>query len=173
MRHVALIACSSSKLDRAAAARDLYAPSDLFTKAMAWAGLFTDQTFILSALHGLVRPGMILEPYNARLPRRKSEQDDWALRVLHSLAVQMEGVRGPVVFHLLAGQDYREPLTRNAWRVFDRLGVEGGHGFFEPYAGLAGIGSIKAFLAESVRLRKPLAGTMALPSFQDYSMVRP
>lgn len=71
-RTIALVACSAGKLATAAPARDLYT-GHTFKLARAWAERFADAWFILSALHGVVEPGQVLEPYDATLPERDTE----------------------------------------------------------------------------------------------------
>lgn len=168
-RIVALVACSASKLDHRAPARELYSRSDLFTKALAWGEAFADQALILSAEHGLVELDQELDPYNTRLPRQKAAQDLWGRRVLQQLVRKYQGMRGPVSFVVLAGKDYRLPLYRTATAVFQELQVRGSHGFLSLYEQLEGIGAIKAMLLASVAKGKPLHGTAATCSAQDYT----
>ena len=63
-RPLYLIACSATKLDHAAPARELYT-GQAFRFAMAAAA--DGDALILSALHGLVHPSQVIEPYNVTL----------------------------------------------------------------------------------------------------------
>lgn len=130
-----LVACGSSKLDHAAPARELYT-GDLFQKARAYVEARGARWFILSAVHGLVDPLAVLEPYDCWIGAQdRAWRDDWGQRI----AAQLERherrawpFSAPIV--ALAGKDYREPL--------ERAGIE----LRAPMAGLA-IGLQKAWLA--------------------------
>ena len=63
---IGLVACSKTKLNHAAPARELYT-SPLFRAASAYCERTYDRWFILSAKHGLVDPDQILEPYDLTL----------------------------------------------------------------------------------------------------------
>lgn len=61
-----VVACSGKKLDHAAPARELYT-GDLFRASVTWARSHGLRWTILSALHGIVGPGQVLDPYDYRL----------------------------------------------------------------------------------------------------------
>lgn len=63
---IGIIPCSATKIDRPAAARDLYA-STYFQGALAAAEAQCDRVFILSALHGLISPDAIVAPYDLKM----------------------------------------------------------------------------------------------------------
>lgn len=63
---IVLVACSGQKLAQAAPARDLYT-SDLFKKARAWAEAYGAYWFILSAKHGVLPAGKVIQPYDESL----------------------------------------------------------------------------------------------------------
>lgn len=63
---IALIACSAAKLPSPAPARDLY-QGQLFRAARAWAEAHADAWYILSALHHVLDPAEVVEPYNLSL----------------------------------------------------------------------------------------------------------
>lgn len=115
VHRVALVACGATKLDHAAPARDLYV-SQLFAKASAYAAATADEWFILSAMHGLVHPDTVLEPYDARLDRnpRTPANAAWADGVRGQLATALAG-RSGVVLVALAGESYRAALHPCAW----------------------------------------------------------
>ncbi len=73
---ILLIACVSKKGEIATKAKDLYI-SQLFKSSYRYGkGLKPDNTFILSALYGLLDPEQIIEPYNVTLsnvPKRKDQ----------------------------------------------------------------------------------------------------
>ena len=63
---VALVSCVKSKLSRPAPARELYT-SMLFRGLRTIAERDCDHWFILSAMHGLVEPWSMIEPYERTL----------------------------------------------------------------------------------------------------------
>src|SRR3546814_11271274 len=65
-RPVHLVACVAEKRPRATRARDLY-QSDWFRQARAYVDTPGGRWFILSALHGALSPGRLIEPYNVSL----------------------------------------------------------------------------------------------------------
>ncbi|AVR56171.1 hypothetical protein PBI_NABY_21 [Microbacterium phage Naby] len=112
---VGLVACSASKLDHAAPARELYS-SQLFRKASAYAAATCDQWFILSALHGLVAPESVLQPYDVRLGQLSpAERAQWRLNVSYQLQQQLGGASADVQLVALAGADYRGVLDLLPW----------------------------------------------------------
>lgn len=110
---VILVGCSGSKLDHAAPARDLYT-SPLFRAARAYAEAKGGPWAILSALHGLVLPDQILEPYDYTFEKRhgegpryrKSDLERWGNGVQRDLVRRWP--EGRVVF--LAGSSYFEAV---------------------------------------------------------------
>lgn len=104
-RRVGLVACSGSKLDKAAPASEFYT-SPLFKKSRDWAKANTDEWLILSAKHGLVDPSKRLVPYDLALSSlTAADRRKWAAKVKKQLGdrYDLEGVK----FIVLAGKDYR------------------------------------------------------------------
>jgi hypothetical protein len=104
---VYLVACVAAKLDQAAEARDLYT-SPWFRKVRAYVERTGSPWLILSAKHGLLAPGAIIEPYDETIsamgaPARRL----WGARVLDELA-RVVVVAAPLI--VLAGRSYRDPL---------------------------------------------------------------
>ena len=54
MRRIALISCSKSKQNYPCPARELYAPSQLFSLSYQYAKKVADEVYILSARYGLL-----------------------------------------------------------------------------------------------------------------------
>lgn len=120
-KRIILIACVSKKLDRVAKAKDLYI-SQLFKSSFKYAvKQEPDRIFILSALHHLVNPEDMIEPYNVTLsniPKGKrkpglriltsAEKIEWGKTVIDSLS--MEADLKSDEFIILAGQEYIKPL---------------------------------------------------------------
>jgi len=64
--HIVLVACAASKRREQSAARDLYV-STLFKEARRYAESVSDRWYILSALHMVLDPGRIIDPYEQTL----------------------------------------------------------------------------------------------------------
>lgn len=86
---IGLVACSATKLAWAAPARDLY-QGQLFRAARAFAEKHCDRWYILSAMHGVLEPAQVVEPYDLSLEEVQAEGrgkvlspaplDLWAIR---------------------------------------------------------------------------------------------
>ena len=121
---VGLVGCASQKLHRPAPARDLYV-SQLFRKASAYAEASCDRWYVLSALHGLVHPDTVLEPYDVRLGSSRPSSPgiwDWAAMVKKQLEQELADVPDPVLV-ALAGEQYRTVLRLCGWPY--RVPMEG------------------------------------------------
>jgi hypothetical protein len=106
-RRIGLVGCVKRKLAQAAPARDLYV-SDLFLGRRAFVERTCDRWFILSALHGLVDPSRVLEPYDRTLKDASAaERRAWSALVVEDLKRTL-GNLGEVTFELHAGMEYRE-----------------------------------------------------------------
>lgn len=129
MDSIILVACCGPKLADAVPAADLYV-SDLFKKARIYAER-RGRWFILSALHGLLGPTEIIEPYNVTLKTMPAQKRrEWGQKVREQM--EKAGLIGvPLV--ALAGEDYVKPL------------VEAGLTVAQPMKGL-GIGKQKQWL---------------------------
>lgn len=108
MATIALVSCVSSKLDRVAAARDLYV-SPLFIKARAYAEQVADRWYVLSAEHHLLAPDQEVGPYEKTLNKMpKLEREQWT-RTVFSQITSVTEPSDTIVF--LAGLRYREGLV--------------------------------------------------------------
>lgn len=72
----AILACSKSKLDVPAPARELYTGA-LFKLALQYAESVADRVLILSAKHGVVESTSVLRPYDEKLPTEKHRLAVW------------------------------------------------------------------------------------------------
>jgi hypothetical protein len=107
-RTVALISCGKNKRAERSAAKDLYL-GELFKKTRALVEKNGQPFRILSALHGLVKPGQELDPYDFTLNgQSKVDKREWAERVVAELA---KGDPNEIRFVIYAGRDYRDPLV--------------------------------------------------------------
>lgn len=137
-----LVGCSAQKLDQAAPAQDLYR-GDLFLKARAYAEALGADWRILSALHGILHPTDLVEPYDVCLDKmRVAEVQEWGHSIGCRLHIMLRGSARPIT--VLAGQAYREPLFSSLQgRLYAGQVVA-------PLAGL-GIGQQKAWLIQATR----------------------
>jgi len=107
MPKVGLVGCVKTKRDSALPAKDLYV-SGLFVGRRRFVERSCDSWWVLSAKHGILSPGQMIEPYDLaleRMPARSRYQ--WSLSVLESLDVQVELIAGDVV-EVHAGSAYRD-----------------------------------------------------------------
>lgn len=105
---VGLVACSATKLDRPARARDLYT-SALFRKAARYCDVTYEHWYVLSARYGLVLPYRRLEPYDRKLTDLSpAERFGWAAGIADRL-INEHGSGATFVFH--AGEAYRRHLA--------------------------------------------------------------
>jgi hypothetical protein len=108
-QRIILVGCVKTKRTRATAAKDLYA-SPLWRGRRAYAERSGEPWFILSALHGLVRPDERVEPYNLALADLSArERRDWGARVTADLQVEL-GTLAARRFEIHAGAPYRDAL---------------------------------------------------------------
>ena len=103
-----LIACSATKLDRAASARDLY-QGQAFKAARQIAEQNRADYWILSAKHGLIHPDTITAPYNDYLgAMTKAQRQAWGLMVCEQ--IKAAGLAGQPAL-ILAGKHYAAPVS--------------------------------------------------------------
>ncbi len=108
MRVVALIACSKKKRDEICQAKFLYDKSSLFKKSYLYAGLLTDEIYILSTKYGLVKDSDILRPYEKNF-RRKKEWSEWGKKIqaqIEQAGFDLKDTK----FIFLAGDNYYEVI---------------------------------------------------------------
>lgn len=102
---VTLIGCVSRKAPGARPARDLY-DSELFRRRREFAERSGRPWFILSALHGVVDPDTVLDPYDVTLKRiPKAARREWGQRVVSQLESRFGSLDG-AEFEVHAGDEY-------------------------------------------------------------------
>lgn len=108
-RRIGLVGCVKRKAAAPSPARDLYT-SPLFIGRRRYVEASCDEWWILSAKHGLVGPGEILEPYDTALDDlERVTRDAWALLVVKQINERVHPKRSDIVeFH--CGGLYRHPL---------------------------------------------------------------
>jgi hypothetical protein len=110
VHHVVIIGCGKAKASSAREARELYTGS-LFRARRRFAEATSSDWFILSARHGLLSPGVVVEPYELRITDlSKFERAELIARAAWSIvnALPLSGFMVSVDVH--AGADYAEPL---------------------------------------------------------------
>lgn len=122
---IVVIQCGSKKRPTPARADDLYTGSLFRAARDAARRLAGNRWFIVSAKHGLMRPGQLVVPYDAKLP--KGGDPAWSSRVLEELRKQAKPGERIVA---LASADYCR-----GWA--DELGAE------QPLEGLGMMKRIK------------------------------
>jgi hypothetical protein len=155
---IGLVGCVKTKSPVAAPAGELYV-SPLFVGRRRFVEGTCDRWFILSALHGLVDPAEVIEPYDRTLVDVSvGERQAWAGRVLATLDTIVGHLDG-VVFEVHAGAAYRDfglvdgLRRRGAEVVVPAAGLSQGRQL-AFYAGRAGPdGAVRA--AEAPRRRTP------------------
>lgn len=138
---IGLIACSKTKLDRAAPARELYT-SPLFRLSLAYAEARCGRVYVASAQHDMLELDRVLSPYNRTMTSLTPMQ-----RKLFGAAVARGLVdRQGSAFELLvlAGAAYVAPIRA----AFQKMGAE--VRIIEPLAGKQ-IGERLSFLTASGR----------------------
>lgn len=106
---IALISCTSRKMDSSCRASDMYLPSPRFKLAYDYAKKNADLVYILSAKHGLLYENEIIEPYNETLNGKSfDERKAWAEKVLFKLS-EIHDLKQDA-FLILAGRVYNEFL---------------------------------------------------------------
>lgn len=104
-QRIGLVGCVKQKCATAAAAEDLYV-STLFEGRRSAVERSCDRWFVLSALHGVVAPDDVIEPYDATLTAAtRSQRRGWSLRVLAQLDERCGELAGRIV-EIHAGKDY-------------------------------------------------------------------
>jgi hypothetical protein len=104
---VGLVGCVKTKVARPEKAKDLYA-SALFRGRRSYVESTCDQWFVLSAMHGLLSPERVIEPYEQTLHGNSTDaKRRWAASVLRQLEAH-ELVQGDTIFEIHAGADYRD-----------------------------------------------------------------
>lgn len=112
MTRIVLVACGKSKAASARPARELYT-GNLFRAARAEAEARVARGeasawFILSARHGLVEAGAVLQPYDQQLGADRAADERWGSRVVQQLLAALPGAA--LGLDVLAGAAYVAPL---------------------------------------------------------------
>lgn len=103
---IVIVGCSATKLSTPAPAREMYQGA-LFKAAVGYAESWSLPWYVISAMHGIIKPDFIVEPYDRRVPTRRDELVPW-LQCRNWEAYDRVEPRGmSKMFVLLCGADYR------------------------------------------------------------------
>ena len=107
---IILVGCGKTKLTTPAAAKDLYV-GPLFKARRAFAEASGCPWFVLSALHHIVPPDRILEPYDYTIAKDKGRLHEFGMCIFRTS--EFEGVvhRGDTI-EIHAGIDYCLPIIQ-------------------------------------------------------------
>lgn len=109
-RRVAIVGCSAHKAPAPALARDLYR-SEVFQHSRAYAERYANEWWILSAKHGLLRPGDVIEPYDMPLSAASpAARQEWLANVTRSMT---DVIRPSDAITILAADDYAKPVAES------------------------------------------------------------
>ena len=104
---VGLVGCVKRKLGHAAPAAELHV-SPLFVGRRSFVECSCGRWLVLSALHGVVRPETVLEPYDVTLNNAsRAERRLWAAKVLRQLDEELGSCAG-LIFEIHAGANYTD-----------------------------------------------------------------
>jgi hypothetical protein len=117
-RVVYVVGCGKQKRSRRTRAANMYT-GNLFRACAEHAQEHGDTWRILSGLHGMMQPSRVIEPYDARVPRRRDELQWWTTNAANSLTADPT-LRGGFKVVCLAGEEYAAPLRAE----LERRGIE-------------------------------------------------
>ncbi|WFU52358.1 hypothetical protein QA639_21870 [Bradyrhizobium pachyrhizi] len=117
---VAFLSCVKTKSATPELAEHLYI-SPWFRMAREYARRNSERWFILSAQHGLVEPGRLIEPYERTLNgARIDDRIDWSERVIEQ--IRERDLKGELAV-VMAGENYRRFLLEELHRRFRKVSV--------------------------------------------------
>ena len=130
---IVFLSCTAAKKTKRCKACEMYADSDLFSKAYKYAKkLNPDKILILSAKHHVLELDDVIEPYDLTLKDMSvDERKEWSKKVIDILKDKNINFDQKVYF--CAGEDYIEFLKdefKNRVEVFDN---KGGIGYIMQY----------------------------------------
>lgn len=103
---VGLIGCVKTQVSQAKRAEDLF-ESPLFFGRRNYVDKVCDRWFIMSAVHGLTRPGDFIESYDTTLADVSvAARRTWSNNIITALRAELGGLSGHI-FEIHAGADYR------------------------------------------------------------------
>jgi hypothetical protein len=106
-RRIGLVGCVKEKKPERRAAKDLYV-STLFSGRRSFVERSCEEWWILSAKHGLVHPGEVLEPYDVALKDLgRAARRQWSMGVLATIDERVGPAAGDI-FEFHAGAEYRD-----------------------------------------------------------------
>lgn len=109
---VGLVSCAGQKVNAPSAPAAALYRSPMFRKSLRHALATCSKVYILSARHGLVELDQVVETYDQRMARTKTERAAWGAGVAQSLLDRHAGDRHRMVLYILAGHEYAAPIVR-------------------------------------------------------------
>jgi hypothetical protein len=110
---IGLVGCAKTKRDAPSPARTLY-KSPLFVAALAYAERSCDETFVVSAAHGLLALDETVQPYDRTLRELpKKDRLAWGSRVASAIQACYNSL--PLHLVVLAGLEYASPIQAGAF----------------------------------------------------------
>ena len=133
MKKIALIGCTSDKLDGPCPAIEIYTKSSYFKSKLKYCEkINVDEIFILSAKYGFLKPDEIIEYYDETLKGKpKDHKIKWTNKVLNDLKENCDIENDKFV--ILAGNDYTKYLLEhlnNYYNPVKGLGIGSQHNYF-------------------------------------------
>lgn len=111
---IGLVGCAKTKREEPSPCRELYR-SPLFVACLAHAERTCDETFVISAAHGLIPLDRVVPPYDRTLRELpKKERLAWGSRVADSVRARFP--RLPLHVLVLSGLEYAAPILSGARR---------------------------------------------------------
>lgn len=145
MKKIALIGCTSEKLDSPCRAIEMYTKSSYFKSKLKYCEkIKVDEIFILSAKYGFLKPDTIIEYYDETLNGKpKDHKIKWTNKVLDDLKENCDIKNDQFV--ILAGNDYTKYLLEhlnNYYNPVKGLGIGSQHNYFNTVSKDNTIGAI-------------------------------
>ncbi len=145
MKKIALIGCTSDKLDGPCPAIEIYTKSSYFNSKLKYCEkINVDEIFILSAKYGFLKPDEIIEYYDETLKGKpKDHKIKWTNKVLNDLKENCDIENDKFV--ILAGNDYTKYLLEhlnNYYNPVKGLGIGSQHNYFNTVSKDNTIGAI-------------------------------
>jgi hypothetical protein len=113
MSRIILIGCGKQKRATACEAKDLYI-GKLFKARREFAERSGRAWLIVSALHGLIVPERVIDPYDKTMPTQRHAVERWAETFKRQFCSTV-GVGHQVTLEVHAGVDYVAPIRLALW----------------------------------------------------------
>jgi hypothetical protein len=133
VKTIILVSCCAEKLPHRAQAQELY-QSQLFKACRTYAEDSGHDWLILSALHNVLRPSDIVEPYDVEMPTKRRFAEMWGSKTAAEL-LDATGA-APTRFICLAGEKYTAHLAWITGSMRNSQFYPNGNLFEQPLQGM-------------------------------------